>query len=371
MVLHRATSVEAQLGKQTVVMRTINIGARETGPGRPACIIAEVGQAHDGSLGLAHSFVDAAADVGADCVKFQTHIAAAESTMDETFRVTFSHQDSSRYNYWRRMEFTSDQWSGLSEHARSRGLIFLSSPFSVAAVDMLTRLGVPAWKVGSGELGSADVLNAMLETRRPILLSTGMSGMSEIDGTIQWFRSASIEFAVLQCTSRYPTPLSEVGLNVIELLRKRYDCPVGLSDHSGKVDPSLAALARGANLIEVHLTLDRRMFGPDVSASLTVDELASIVSFRDALAVMDAYPVDKDEMALQLADMRRMFNKSLAPIHDLARGTTIEEHMLTRKKPGTGIPAEKITGVIGRRLARDVSATNLLRWDDLEGDNHT
>lgn len=345
---------------------TIQVGDREVGPGCPAFIVAEIAQAHDGSLGLAHAFIDAAAEAGADAVKFQTHIAAAESTLDEPFRVKFSRQDSSRYEYWRRMEFAPDQWRDLSVHAQDRNLVFLSSAFSVAAVEMLSQLGMPVWKVGSGEFESRDLLAAMLATRSPIIFSTGMSRWSEIDRAVTYIRSANVAFALLQCTSHYPTPLTKIGLNVMEALRARYGCPVGLSDHSGRVEPSLAALARGADLVELHLTLDRRMFGPDVAASVTTEELALIVRFRDTLKVMDANPVDKDAMATQLAEMRCQFTKSLAPAHDLAHGTVIEEHMLTRKKPGTGIPAELIAKVVGRRLARNVSAKSVLRWDDLE-----
>ena len=158
----------------------LRIAGREIGPGQPALIVAEIAQAHDGSLGLAHAFMDAIADAGADAVKFQTHIASAESTIDEPFRVRFSQQDATRYDYWRRMEFEPEQWQRLANHARERGLVFLSSPFSVAAVELLRDIGMPAWKIGSGEFASADLWQAMAETGAPILYSTGMSKLSEI-----------------------------------------------------------------------------------------------------------------------------------------------------------------------------------------------
>src|SRR5258706_2048327 len=138
-------------------------------------IIAEVAQAHDGSLGLAHAFIDAIAAAGADAVKFQTHIAAAESTPAEPFRVKFSKQDASRYEYWKRMEFTEDQWRGLAEHARERGILFVSSPFSIEAVDLLERVGMPMWKIPSGETSNAMLLDRILDTGAPVLLSTWMS----------------------------------------------------------------------------------------------------------------------------------------------------------------------------------------------------
>ena len=243
-------------------MTRISIEGRNVGQGNPALIIAEVAQSHDGSLGLAHAFVDAAAEAGADAIKFQTHFAAEESTLDEPFRIRFSQQDQTRFDYWRRMEFSPDQWHGLASHARERGLIFLSTPFSMAAIELLRKIGVPAWKIGSGEFASSDLWKAMAATGTPILFSTGMASRAEIDGAVTIFRSSAVPHALLQCTSTYPCPLEEVGLNVIDELRARYACPVGLSDHSGSVFPGLAALARGADIVEIHVTFDRGMFGP-------------------------------------------------------------------------------------------------------------
>jgi len=146
-----------------IMQHSIKIGTHEIGGDRSPCfIIAEVGQAHDGSLGMAHAYIDAAAEAGVDAIKFQTHIAEAESTTDEPFRVKFSMQDDTRYEYWRRMEFTFDQWQGLSRHANEKGIVFLSSPFSIQAVALLEKLAVPAWKVGSGETVSGDTISAIL-----------------------------------------------------------------------------------------------------------------------------------------------------------------------------------------------------------------
>lgn len=331
-----------------------------------ALLIAEVAQAHDGSLGLAHTFVDAAARAGADAVKFQTHIAAAESTQDEPFRVKFSQQDATRYDYWKRMEFLAEQWAGLANHAREKGLIFLSSAFSVEAVDLLRRIGMPAWKIASGEIASAAILDAMIAAGGPFLVSTGMSNWTDIDAIVGKLRAAQREFAILQCTSRYPTALEDVGLNVLDELRQRYDVPVGLSDHSGRIEPAIAAITRGAEVVEMHLTLDRGMFGPDVPASLTVDEFGLVSRYRDALAVMNRHPVDKDAMAQDLSGMRELFGRSLAAARPLAAGTVLTRDMLAAKKPGTGIAEREIQKIVGRKLARDVRADRLLVWDDLE-----
>jgi N-acetylneuraminate synthase len=345
---------------------SFDIGGRKVGDGAPGYLIAEVAQAHDGSLGTAHAFIDAAAQAGADAIKFQTHLAEAESTRDEPFRVPFSRQDSSRYEYWQRTAFTGEQWAGLAQHAGEKGLAFLSSPFSVEAVELLRALGVPAWKVASGEVGSSSLLAAMCADRRPVLLSTGMSRFAEIDEAVAAIKRAGAPLAVLQCASRYPTPLEAVGLNVIGDYRQRYGCPVGLSDHSGRVHPALAALAQGADIVEVHLTLSRHMFGPDVPVSLTVEELQTVAAARDAFHTMAVHPVDKDAAADDLSEMRSMFGRSLAPRADLPAGTVIDAAMLTAKKPATGIPADALDAIVGRQLAHAVSADRVLTWEDID-----
>jgi N,N'-diacetyllegionaminate synthase len=343
----------------------MNIHNHILGQGAPAFIIAEIAQAHDGSLGTAHAYIDAVAGAGVDAVKFQTHIASAESTLDEPFRVKFSRQDQTRYEYWQRMEFTFEQWQGLADHARDRGLVFLSSPFSAQAVEMLEKIGLPAWKIGSGETVSGNILDTILKTGKPLLVSTGMSSYPEIDALARRFTAEQVPFALLQCTSRYPVDLSEVGLNVIQEMKERYGCPAGLSDHSGSVFPALAAMARGADLIEAHVVFDKRMFGPDTPASLTVEDFKLLVQARDAFHAMTANPVHKDRMAESMRQMRGMFGKSLALVRDLPAGTVLTEDLITAKKPGTGIPLDQNAVVIGKILKKDVSSIKLLRWEDL------
>ncbi|MGH6719788.1 MAG: N-acetylneuraminate synthase family protein [Alphaproteobacteria bacterium] len=341
------------------------VAGRPIGAGAKCFLVAEVAQTHDGSLGLAHSFVDAIALAGADAVKFQTHVAAAESTPAEPFRVEFSYADATRYDYWKRMEFTAEQWGGLKAHAEDRGLVFLSSPFSLAAVELLRGLGIGAWKVASGEISNPPLLDAMIATGKPILLSTGLSGWDEIAAAVARFDTAGLAFAVLQCTSRYPTPLAAVGLNVMDQMR-RFGGPVGLSDHSGTIYPALAAMARGAAIVEVHATFHKAMFGPDVPASLTLDQIRTLAEARDAIHDMDAHPVDKDAADAELAHVRALFNKSVALVAPKARGTVLDAAMLTTKKPADGIPARELGACVGRRLARDVPADRVLAWDDLE-----
>jgi N,N'-diacetyllegionaminate synthase len=344
----------------------MKIGGKLIDGSRRAFVIAEVAQAHDGSLGMAHAFIDAAASAGADAVKFQTHIADAESTLDEQFRAPMSGQDATRWHYWKRMEFSQEQWVGLAEHARQCNLVFLSSPFSIAAVELLAGIGMPAWKVGSGEVFNDHLLRAMASAGGPILLSSGMSAYSDIERAVAAVRALGAEFALFQCASRYPTPLEQVGINVLGELRIRFGCPVGLSDHSGTPYPALAALGQSVDLIEVHVVFDRGMYGPDAKSSLTFAELTELTAANRAFATMRRHPVDKDVAAAELGDMRRLFSKSVAPVADLAAGTILVEGMLTVKKPGTGISQDCLPELVGRRIRRAVSADRLLAWDDLD-----
>ncbi|MBI3949554.1 MAG: N-acetylneuraminate synthase family protein [Acidobacteria bacterium] len=329
-------------------------------------IIGEVAQAHDGSLGMAHAFIDAIATAGADAVKFQTHLAAAESTVHEPWRVRFSRQDATRYDYWKRMEFTEEQWHGLKQHAGERRLLFLSSPFSIEAVDLLTRVGVAAWKVASGEVSNAQLFERMAVTKLPILLSTGMSPLSEIDAAVSRVKAANLPLAVMQCTSAYPCPPEKVGLNLIPFFRERYQCAVGLSDHSGTIYAGLAAAMLGIDVLEVHVTLSRETFGPDAPVSVTTAELRQLVEGIRFIEKMIASPVDKNVLAEETAPLREVFTKSVVARIDLAAGTMLQMEHLTTKKPGTGIPAARLPELIGARLKRSIKADELLYEQDLE-----
>ena len=315
---------------------------------------------------MAHAFIDAIANCGADAVKFQTHVAAAESTAEEPWRTRFTNQDETRLDYWRRMEFTEAQWLELKEHAVERKLLFLSSPFSREAVDLLERVGVAAWKVASGETSNHALIDAMADTGRPIILSTGMSTLREIDEVVERVSGHGVPLAVLQCTSEYPCPPERVGLNLIAEFRERYGCAIGLSDHSATIYPGLAAAAEGIEVLEVHLTLTREMFGPDVPASVTPDQLRQLVEGIRFIETMRAHPLDKQELSASVQLLRDIFTKSVMARLDLSAGTVLEAHHLAAKKPGTGIPANELPRLIGRRLKRDVGFDHLLSHDDLE-----
>jgi N-acetylneuraminate synthase len=335
-------------------------------PAAPCFIIAEVAQAHDGSLGSAHAYIDAVAATGADAVKFQTHIAAEESSELDTWRFKFSKQDATRFDYWKRMEFTEPQWLELKLHAEEKGLVFLSSPFSLAAIRMLERIGMPAWKVASGEVTNRLFLDAMLATGKPVLVSSGMSYLEEMDATVALLQAAKTPVAVFQCTTAYPCPAEKIGLNQITELMERYGCPVGLSDHSGTPYPSLAAVTLGARLLEVHVTFSREMFGPDVSASLTTHELGKMVEGVRFIESSLANPMQKNVMSGSLDQLRRMFGQSLVAAADLPAGTVIDRSHLSCRKPGCGISTAEMGMVIGKTLNKAVKLAEFLSFDHFQ-----
>jgi N-acetylneuraminate synthase len=329
-------------------------------PERPVLVIGEIAQAHDGSLGTAHAYIDAVADAGVDAVKFQTHIAAEESTPSEPWRVRFSTQDRTRYDYWKRMEFSRDQWLELKDHAEEQGLLFLSSPFSAAAIDLLEGIGIEAWKVASGETGNIELLEMMASTGKPMLISTGMSASQEVEQAVEIARDSSSPFAVMQCTSKYPCSPEDVGLNVLAQFRQHFDCPVGLSDHSGTIFPSLAATTLGADVLEVHITFNRSCFGPDVPASVTTEELKELVRGVRFTQAMNRSTVSKDSMAESLHDVRALFTRSLVAARDLEAGHVLTSGDLIAKKPGSGISPNRLSEFLGQQLARALSTDELL-----------
>ena len=341
------------------------IAGQPVGDGHPCFVIAEIAQAHDGSLGTAHAYIDAVAETGASAIKFQTHVAARESTPHEPWRIKFSKQDDTRYEYWQRMEFTPPQWRGLAEHTRERGLVFLSSAFSFQAVELLEELDMPAWKVASGEVGNLPLLQAMARTGKPVLLSSGMSPWSELDAAVETVRKFDAPLGMFQTTTSYPCPADKLGLNVLAEMRQRYDCPVGLSDHSATIYAGLAAAALGASMLEVHVVLSRECFGPDTTSSVTTAELKQLVDGTRFIHTALAHPVDKQAMAESLVGLRQTFGKSVVASRDLAAGTVLQADDLELKKPGTGIPAARLDEVLGRTLRRDVVTDTLLSEDDL------
>lgn len=327
-------------------------------------IIAEVSQNHDGSLGQAHAFIDAVAGTGVDAIKFQTHIAEAESTPEEPFRVKFSYEDKTRYDYWKRMEFTFGQWEELRRHALEAGLDFLSSVFSVEAFEMLESIGMPAWKLGSGEVYNRYLVEKMVKTGKPILLSTGLSAYEDIDRQVEMIRTNP--YAVMQCTTAYPCPPEKIGLNLISEMRERYQCPIGLSDHSGTIFPSLAAVANGALMIEVHVTMSPYMFGPDVKASVTIEQLREMTEGIRMITAMRNAPIDKTALNEEQRELKRIFAKGIYLKRDITKGEKLKLEDLSFKKPLNGISGEHYEEVLGKKLIKDLKIGGALHWSDLE-----
>lgn len=329
-------------------------------------VIAEIAQNHDGSLGQAHAFIDAVSKTGADAIKFQTHIAAEESTLAEPFRVKFSYEDNTRYDYWKRMEFTEEQWLELYNHARAVGLDFLSSAFSLKAFEILERIGVPAWKLGSGEVFNKVLMKRMIETGKPLLISSGMSTYDDVVNQVNMIRDNGNECAIFQCTTAYPCPPDTIGLNVVtELQQKFCDCVIGMSDHSGTIFPSLASVALGAKMVEVHVTMSKQMFGPDILSSVTIEELTQMVNGIRMISIMKNKPVDKNGLSEDLQELRRIFSKSIYLKVDCKAGTVITEDNIALKKPAEGIGTEDFELVIGKKLLKDKQKDMPLYWDEL------
>ena len=288
--------------------------------------IAEIGQAHDGSLGMLHAYIDAVAKTGATAIKFQTHIAAAESSIHEAFRVHFSKQDKTRFDYWKRMEFTQEQWIEIGEHCKDVGLEFISSPFSNAAVEILEKAKVDCYKIGSGEVTNFLLLKKVIDTKKPIIISSGMSSFEELDKTVSFLKQHQANFSILQCTTSYPTVPENYGFNVIEELKGRYGVPIGFSDHSATVAAGIAAVALGAEILEFHVVFDKKMFGPDVSSSLTLEEATTLVKGVNEVVIALKNPVDKNSNDA-FKEVKQIFEKSLAVNKNLLKG-----HVLTTLK---------------------------------------
>jgi N-acetylneuraminate synthase len=328
-------------------------------------IIAEIAQAHDGSLGIVHSYIESVAKTGCNAIKFQTHIAEAESSIHEPFRVKFSKQDASRMEYWRRMEFSLAQWKEIKAHCDELGLEFMSSPFSNAAVDLLEEVGVKRYKIGSGEVNNFVLLEKIAQTGKPVILSSGMSSFEELDATIDFLKHRNVAFSILQCTTAYPTQPKQFGLNVINELKERYKVPVGFSDHSASVEACIAATALGVDILEFHVVFNKDMFGPDAKASLTMKETSQLVKAVKNINTALNNPVDKNDNS-RFTTLKYIFEKSLAVNKDLPKGHVITFADLETKKPkGYGILASDYEKVLGKTLKTDLKQWEFLNDVDI------
>lgn len=326
-------------------------------------IIAEVGSVHDGSFGNAKCLIEAAAACGVDAVKFQTHIAAAETLPNAPSPKYFSAEP--RYQYFERTGFSKDKWREIKAQCEQCGVEFISSPFSIEAVDLLEEVGVSRYKIPSGEVTNLPMLEHAAKTGKPVILSSGMSSWTELDAAVGAIRRYNQNLSLLQCTSEYPCAYEHVGLNVTREMQERYNLPVGLSDHTLTIFASLAAVTLGASMIERHFTFSRLMYGSDAKHSLLPEELKQLVEGIRAVEIMRAQAVDKNCVE-PFREMKQIFEKSLVSLADIPAGTAITDAMIGCRKPGTGLPPNRLQDVIGKRAARFIPKEQLLAIDDIE-----
>jgi N,N'-diacetyllegionaminate synthase len=324
-------------------------------------IIAEVGSVHDGSFGNAQKLIEAAAHCGVDAVKFQTHIPEAETLPNAPMPPYFKGEP--RFEYFRRTGFTLEQWKSLKNHCDQHNVVFLSSPFSDEAVDLLEQVGLSQYKIPSGEVTNLPMLENIARLGKPIMLSSGMSSWKEMDRAVETIQKFNPQLTLLQCTSEYPCPYEQVGLNVMLEMAERYQVQVGLSDHTLTNYAAYAAVTLGAKVIEKHFTFSRKMYGSDAIHSLEPEQMTDLVQGVRAIERMLSHDVDKDQIQ-PYSEMKNIFEKSLVAEVDIPLDTEITRAMLGIKKPGTGISAARLDEFIGKRVSRHIEAGSLLSEAD-------
>jgi sialic acid synthase SpsE len=340
-------------------MTDITIGSRTIGQGQPCFVIAEAGINHNGDRALATELLDAAASAGADAFKIQTHLPEHEMLKGGA---TAAYVGESLFDLLTRTALPADAHRALQERAKTKGIIFLSTPFSREAADFLESIDVPAFKTGSGELSHIPMQRHIARKRRPMIISTGMSTPEEIDATVHAVRAEGAPFALMHCTSTYPTPFEHVQLDCIPALQAKYGVPVGFSDHTLGTFMAFAAAALGANLYEKHFTTSRSLPGPDQQGSMEPRELEDLI--KGIRAIEQARGATKQIQPGE-QDVRNMANHSVVTIRDMAAGATISADDVWAKRPGTGIPAARIGEVIGRQAKHAIAKDTLVSWTDL------
>jgi N,N'-diacetyllegionaminate synthase len=324
-------------------------------------IIAEIGSVHDGSLGNALKAVEVCRGCGADIVKFQTHIPEAETLRDAPMPLYFKGEP--RFEYFQRTAFSPEQWGEIRTHCKRLGIGFLSSPFSMEAVDLLEEVGVSSYKIPSGEVNNIPLLERVSETGKAVYLSSGMSNWAELDLAVETLGGSS-ELTILQCSSMYPCPPEQVGLNAMLTMAERYNLPVGLSDHTLGLAASISAVALGATVIEKHFTFSKLMYGSDAKHSLEPNQFKIFCEYLRETACIIANPVDKDDLT-NYKEMKCVFEKSIVTARRIEAGSKIKLSDLNFKKPGDGIPAAKYRELVGRYTVVDLPADHKIIWEDL------
>lgn len=329
-------------------------------------IIAEIGNSHEGSVGLAKCFIQEAAKCGVDAVKFQTHLFDCESLPDAPNPPYF--KDESRRDYFERTGFSLREWKLLKEFAEKHMRVeFLSSPFSIEAVDLLERVGVRTYKIASGEVNNLPLLIRIARTGKKVLLSSGMSSWDELDESVSTLKDNGCkELILLQCTSEYPCPSEHAGLNILKDMQDRYHIPVGFSDHTLGIAISIAAVCSGASVIEKHFTLSKSMYGPDARFSVVPEEMKALVENIRSVEKALGNKIDKDANVATLTRMKTIFEKSIVTACDISADTILEEKHLAYKKPGDGVPARMFREILGIKIMNDIPANTKLEWSMID-----
>lgn len=319
-------------------------------------IIAEIGMTHDGSFGLAKNLISSAAQSGAHIVKLQWHIAEEETVQNAPSPPYFTNE--TRFDYFKRTEFTADQFRALHEHCQLVGVKSCVSVFSIESAMRAIASGFQILKIPSGEVTNLPLLDYINTLDVPVLLSSGMSSWTELDRAVLALSKVQ-ELGILQCSSKYPTYAEHVGLNVLGLIAEKYDRPVGLSDHTLSTASSVAAVCFGAKIIEKHFTLSKDLYGPDARFSLDPNEFRKLVD--DANFVFEALqsPVDKNEIS-HYSDMKNIFQKSIVARNKIRAGQSIQLDDLAFKKPGNGICASAYKSVVGLKASKNYEVDELI-----------
>ena len=349
-------------------MDKLTIAGRAVGPGEPPWVIAEIGANHNGDMELCRHLIDAAQEAGADAVKFQSWSKDSLISRPEFSRNTrYAKLDPSALTLEQaveRYQLTPDQHREVAAYCRQRKITFFSSCFSAREVELLESLDVPAYKIASMDVNHLPLLDVVAATHKPVVLSTGMATMGEIERALERLRGGGAgPVALLHCVSLYPCPPTEVNLRNIPMLAEAFGVPVGFSDHTAGVAVPLAAVALGACILEKHFTVDKALEGWDHAISTDPSEFAAIV--HGARAVHDA--LGRSERVLGAAELekRKAFRRRAVARRDLKGGSRLAAEDLEFKRPGTGIAPDEVTFAAGRVLTRDVAADEELEWSDL------
>jgi sialic acid synthase SpsE len=349
------------------VSERFEIGGRAVGGDAPTYVIAEIGANHNRDMAVARELIDIAADAGADAVKFQTYSGdRIYSRKTPAFEYLRAVTDKTPAELLEEISLPREWQAPLAEYAAERGVDFFSSPFDHEAVRELDEIGVPVLKIASFEIVDLPLIRSAAATGRPLLISTGMTVLGEIEEALRAAREAgATAIGLMQCTSVYPAPPGLANLATMETMRRAFGVPVGLSDHTEGIAVPIAAAALRAAFVEKHVTLDRTMSGPDHPFALEPGELRAMVAgIRDAEAAIGDGRKEGPS-AEERMEMYTQARRSLIVTRDLPAGTVLESDMVTVKRPGTGIAPKHLPIVLGRTTRRALEHDDILTWDDI------